>query len=206
MGKTTWMRGLAAAFLLAVPGILCAAYAQGLDEADARFLQAAAGNGLFEMEAARLAQKQADSSDIKTFAAKMLEQHRAMNGDLKTLALQKQVTLPEQPAEPNRGTLDQLRGRKGPDFDVVYVQKAAVDAHVMANRLYETAARQSADPQVRDFAQRALPMLAEHLAMSRALQRPRPAGGDRILPPVKGEAPAVSPASREAPASIAPAK
>ena len=115
-------------------------------------------------------------ADIKTFAAKMLEQHRAMNGDLKTLALQKQVTLPEQPAEPDRGTLDQLRGRKGPDFDVVYVQKAAVDAHVMANRLYETAARQSADPQVRDFAQRALPMLArDAMRQTRLLvNNPRP--------------------------------
>ncbi|KGD86913.1 hypothetical protein JL37_28830 [Achromobacter sp. RTa] len=206
MGKFTWMRGLAAAFLLAAPGALCPAYAQGLDEADARFLQAAAGAGLFEMEAAQLAQQRAGSSEIKAYAAKMLEQHRAMNGDLKTLALQKQVTLPERPAEPDRGTLEQLRGRTGPDFDAVYVQKAAVDAHVMANRLFETAARQSADPQVRDFAVRGLPVVAEHLAMSRALQRPAPKGGDKIMPPVKGEPPAVSPASREAPASIAPAK
>jgi putative membrane protein len=78
----------------------------------------------------------------------------------------------------------------------------------MANRLYETAARQSEDPEVRDFAVRSLPGVAQRLAMGRALQRDPPAGADRtdrIQPPVKGEAPAVSPASREAPASIAPA-
>lgn len=207
MRKTTWMRG-AAAFVLALSGALGAARAQGLAEADARFLQAASASGTFEVEAAELAQQRAESSEVKAYAAKMREQHRAMNGDLKTLALRKQVTLPDQPGEPDRGTLEELRNRTGADFDVVYAQKAAVDAHVMANRLYETAARQSEDPEVRDFAVRSLPGVAERLAMGRALQRDPPAGADRtdrIQPPVKGEAPAVSPASREAPASIAPA-
>ncbi|SSW66912.1 DUF4142 domain-containing protein [Achromobacter agilis] len=206
MSKTLWMRGAAAVLLLALAAAPGPAYAQGLAEADARFLQAAAGAGLFEMEAAQLAQQRADSSEIKAYAAKMLEQHRAMNGDIKTLALQKQVTLPDRPSEPDRGTLEALRGRKGPDFDVVYVKKAAVDAHVNANRLFETAARQSEDPQVRDFAVRSLPTVAEHLAMSRVLQRGTPAGPDKLQPPVKGEAPAVSPASREAPALIVPEK
>ncbi|SSW72622.1 DUF4142 domain-containing protein [Achromobacter veterisilvae] len=206
MRKTTWMRG-AAALVLALSGALGAARAQGLAEADARFLQAAAGSGTFEVEAAELAQQRAESSKVKAYAAKVREQHRAMNGDLKALALRKQVTLPDQPGAPDRRTLEELRNRTGADFDLVYVEKAAVDAHVMANRLYETAARQSEDPEVRDFAVRSLPGVAEHLAMGRALQRdaPAPAGADRIQPPVKGEAPAVSPASREAPASIAPA-
>jgi len=204
--KKTSMQGLAAALLLALSGPFGAARAQGLAEADARFLQAAAGSGMFEVEAAELAQQRADSSEVQAYAAKMLEQHRAMNGDVKTLALRNQVNLPAQPAEPDRDTLEQLRSRTGPEFDIAYVQKAGVDAHVMANRLFQTAARESEDPQVRDFAVRSLPMLAEHLAMSRALQRRPPADADKIHPPVKGEAPAVSPASREAPASIAPSR
>ncbi|MCY1511924.1 hypothetical protein D9M68_463650 [compost metagenome] len=53
---------------------------------------------------------------------------------------------------------------------------------------------------------RSLPTVAEHLAMSRVLQRGPPAGPDKLQPPVKGEVPAVSPASREAPALIVPEK
>ena len=197
------MRAWGAALLLAALGPL---QAQDLPEADARFLQAAAGLGMFEIEAARLAQQRADSRAVKSYAAQMLEQHRAIDKELRTLAQRKQVTLPDQPSEPDRSTLEQLRNRSGADFDVVYAKRAAVDAHVMANRLYETAARESEDPQVRDFATRVLPVVTQHLAMSRELQQGRPANGDKIQPPVKGEAPAVSPASRDAPASIAPPK
>lgn len=207
MKPTGWLRGLASACLLALPCILWPAHAQGLAEADARFLQAAAGSGQFEVEAAELARQRSNDGAVKAYAARMLEQHRAMNGDLKALALRKQVTLPEQPAEPDRRTLDQLGDRQGADFDALYIQKAAIDAHVMANRLYETAAKEAEDPQVRDFAVRALPTVAEHLAMSRALRQGPPAADpDKIQSAVKGEPPAVSPASREAPASIAPAR
>lgn len=206
MKKTLWVCGVVALCLLAAPGVLGGVQAQELAEPEARFLQAAAGSGMFETEAAELAKKRAGDGDVKAYAAKMLEQHRAMNAELKALAKSKQVKLPGEPSEPDRGTLQQLGNRTGPDFDALYIEKAAVDAHTTANRLFETAARESRDPQVRDFAARALPMLAEHLAMGRKLQGTPPADPDKIQPAVKGEAPAVSPASREAPASIAPAK
>ena len=207
MKKTTWMCGIIVAVcLLIAPGVLGGVWAQELAEPEARFLQAAAGSGMFEVEAAELAKKRAGDGDVKAFAAKMLEQHRAMNAELKTLAASKQVKLPTEPSEPDRGTLEQLSNRTGPDFDALYIEKAAMDAHTMANRLFETAARESKDPQVREFAARSLPMLAQHLAMARKLQGTAPADPDKIQPAVKGEAPAVSPASREAPASIAPPK
>ncbi|ADP16579.1 hypothetical protein AXYL_03259 [Achromobacter xylosoxidans A8] len=206
MKKTTWLCGIVAICLLIAPGVLGGVRAQELAEPEARFLQAAAGSGMFEAEAAELAKKRAGDGDVKAFAAKMLEQHRAMNAELKTLAASKQVKLPTEPSEPDRGTLEQLSNRTGADFDALYIEKAAMDAHTMANRLFETAARESKDPQVREFAARSLPMLAQHLAMARKLQGTAPADPDKIQPAVKGEAPAVSPASREAPASIAPPK
>jgi len=206
MKKTTWLCGIVALCLLIAPGVLGGVRAQELAEPEARFLQAAAGSGMFEVAASELAQKRAGDGDVKAFAAKMLEQHRVMNAELKKLAEAKRVKLPAEPSEPDRGTLEQLSNRTGPDFDALYIEKAALDAHTLANRLFETAARESKDPQVRDFAARSLPMLAEHLAMGRRLQGTPPADPDMIQPAVKGEAPAVSPASRQAPASIAPAK
>ena len=206
MKTTGWLRGPGRACLLALTCLVGSAHAQELAEADARFLQAAAGSGQFEMQAAQLARQRAGSGEVKAYAAKVREQHRAMNGDLQALAGRKHVTLPEQPAEPDRRTLEQLDGMQGADFDALYIQKAAVDAHVIANRLYETAAREAEDPEVRDFAVQALPTVAEHLAMGRALGRAPASDPDKIQPPVKGEPPAVSPASREAPASIAPAR
>lgn len=206
MKKTIWVYGIVAVCLLIAPCVLGGVQAQELAAPETRFLQAAAGSGMFEVAAAELAKKRAGNAGVKAYAEKMLAQHRAMNAELKALANRKQVKLPASPSEPDRGTLEQLAGRSGADFDALYIEKAAVDAHTTANRLFETAARESKDPQVRDFAVRALPMLAEHLAMGRRLQGSPPADPDKIQPAVKGEAPAVSPASREAPASIAPAR
>ncbi|MEN4920390.1 DUF4142 domain-containing protein [Achromobacter spanius] len=181
-------------------------HAADLAASDARFLEAAAGAGIFEVEAAELAGKRAQDAQVRAYAAKMLEQHRKVNGELKALAAAKQVELPGQPSEPDRATLQDLRAKTGAAFDQLYVEKAAVDAHATANRLFQTAAKESEDPQIREFASRTLPMLADHYSMSRTLKGDAAASGERIQPAPKGEAPAVSPASREAPASVVPPK
>lgn len=181
-------------------------HAAELDASDARFLQAASGAGIFEVQAAELAGKRAKDAQVRAFAAKMLEQHAAVNKEVKALAAAKKVSLPDQPAEPERATLEELRGKTGAEFDQLYIQKAALDAHVTANRLFETAAKESEDAQVRDFAVRTLPMLRDHYAMSRTLQREPALNGEKIHPAPKGEAPPVSPASRAAPASVVPEK
>lgn len=206
MNKTTRpkLARLAAAALLA--GAASLSWAADLAAPDARFLQAAAGAGMFEVEAAELAAKRAQDAQVRTFAAKMLAQHGAVNKELKALAAAKKVSLPGEPGEPDRATLAQLKEVSGAAFDALYIDKAAVDAHATANRLFDTAAKESKDPQVRDFAARTLPMLADHYSMSRALKREPAVNGDKIQPAVKGEAPAVSPASREAPASVVPEK
>ncbi len=198
------LAALAAAVVFA--GLGHQGQAAELDASDARFLQAASGAGMFEVQAAELAGKRAKDAQVRAFAAKMLEQHSAVNKELKALAAAKNVSLPGQPAEPERATLQELRDRTGAAFDQLYIQKAAVDAHVTANRLFETAAKESQDAQVRDFAVRTLPMLSDHYSMSRALQGEPAANGDKIHPAPKGEAPPVSPASRAAPASVVPEK
>lgn len=204
MRKMKWMCGVAAVCLLALPCALATVQAQGLSDADAGFLKAAAASGSFEVEAAKLAVQRADSSKVKDYASKMLEQHREIGAELKTLAANKKVRLPDQLDQSDLRTLAQLQQREGPAFDLVYIDKAAVEGHIKINQLFEAAVYRATDPEVRDFAQRVLPIVTEHLAMSRALQQAPPVDADKILPPVKGEAPAVSPASREAPASIAP--
>ncbi|AVJ28057.1 DUF4142 domain-containing protein [Achromobacter spanius] len=198
------LAAVAAAVVLAGAGHL--SHAAELAASDARFLQAASGSGLFEVQAAELAGKRAQDAQVRAFAAKMLEQHSAVNKELKALAASKNVSLPDQPAEPERATLHELGGKTGAAFDQLYIQKAAVDAHATANRLFETAAKASEDAQVRDFAVRTLPMLSDHYAMSRALQREPAVNGEKIHPAPKGEAPPVSPASRAAPASVVPEK
>lgn len=206
MKKTPRLMAAALVALAALAGAAPTIHAADLAASDARFLEAAAGAGMFEMEAAELAGKRAQDAQVRAYAAKMLEQHRKVNDELKALAAARKVPLPGQPSAPDRATLEQLRAKTGAAFDDLYVEKAALDAHATANRLFETAAKESEDPQIRDFASRTLPMLADHYSMSRALKGAPAANGEKIQPAPKGEAPAVSPASREAPASVVPPK
>ena len=107
----TSFAALAAAVVLAGAGSL--SHAAELDASDARFLQAASGSGIFEVQAAELAGKRAKDAQVRAFAAKMLEQHTAVNKEIQALAAAKNISLPDQPAEPDRATLHELREKTG---------------------------------------------------------------------------------------------
>ncbi|MBB1624726.1 DUF4142 domain-containing protein [Achromobacter sp. UMC71] len=206
MTRKTLMQGLAAACLFGLLAAPLAAGAAGLPDADSHFLQAAAAADAFQARAAALAHDRAASTEVRTFAAKMQSQHQAGAADLQRLARSKQVALPDKPEPADQRTLDGLAGKTGAAFDALYIDQVAVDAHVKTVALYQDAAKQAGDAQVREFAARAAPALADHLALARALKRDPAANQERMPPAAKDEPAAISPAAREAPASVAPTK
>src|SRR5260221_11518804 len=67
---------------------------------DQEFLNKAAVGGLYEVEAGRLAQEKANSSDVKAFGEMLVKDHSSANDELKALATSKSAVLPsELPAE-----------------------------------------------------------------------------------------------------------
>jgi len=206
MNKKKILQRLAAICLSGGVAASWAAVAAGLSEADSHFLQAAAAADAFQVQAASLARERAASTEVRTFAAKMQAQHQEDGAGLKRLAASKQVTLPDQPEPADQRTLETLAGKTGTEFDALYTDQVAVAAHAKTDALYRDAARQAGDAQVREFAAQAGPRQADHLTLARALKRDPAARQDQIQPATRGEPPAVSPAAREAPASVAPEK
>lgn len=142
-----------------------------LARADRGFLEQAAQNGHAELEASRLAVQKATDPQVKRFAQTMVDEHTRMGQELQTLARSKGVQVPNEPSMMQRAKLKLLSGADGGDFTSRYVDSFGLSAHEETIKLFEEAARDARDPEVKAFASRGLPGLQRHLTMARELPR-----------------------------------
>lgn len=140
-----------------------------LAPADRNFLMRAAGSGLAEVEAARMAADRAQDEAVKRYAAMLLEQHEAANRELSSLAQSKGVTLPTSMPAGKRRELNRIGREKGEDFDALFVQSVGVREHRQDVRLFREASRNAKDPEVKAWAAKMLPALEQHLRQAQAL-------------------------------------
>jgi len=136
---------------------------------DASFLKEAAEAGGAEVEASKLAQSKAQRADVKAFAGTMVTEHSQLADELKQLAAAKKVELPSGPTLVQKSKLKLIDSGDDAKFDERYVKSFGVKAHEDTIKLFEEASRDAKDPEVKAFAQKALPSLQHHLDMARAL-------------------------------------
>lgn len=132
------------------------------------FLKEAAQGGLAEVEMGNLAAKNAQSAEVKAFGQMMVSDHGKANAELKALAAKKNIELPADIGS-HRSTIDKLKGLMGKDFDHKYVD-AMVDDHDKDVSAFQAQADKSADPDVKAFAAKTLPVLKAHLEKIKAIQ------------------------------------
>ncbi|MBX6319083.1 DUF4142 domain-containing protein [Pigmentiphaga sp.] len=144
--------------------------AADLARKDASFLQDAAESGQLEISASQLAERNASHPDVKSFAKMMVADHTAVDSELKALASRKGVELPSEPTRKVRSAVNDLQKKNGADFDKEYAEEIAVDAHEDAVKLFEKAAKDAEDAEVKAFAAKVLPNLQQHLAKGKELQ------------------------------------
>ncbi|RZL04363.1 MAG: DUF4142 domain-containing protein [Rubrivivax sp.] len=140
-----------------------------LAHADAEFLKQAAQNGHAEVEGSQLALTRAASPEVKAFAQKMVDEHTQSSQELKALAASKGVTVPDTSSIVQKAKLKLLSARDGASFDKHYADTVGVKAHQDTVKLFQKAADQAKDPEVKAFATKTLPILQHHLDMSRDL-------------------------------------
>jgi putative membrane protein len=140
-----------------------------LDGSDKRFLENAAQNGQAEIEGSKLAQKQSTSADVKAFAGQMLDAHTALNQELVTLASKKGVEAPTEPSLTQKVELKALN-MTDKSFDTTYADRIGVKANEKTLKLFQEAASDAKDPEVKAFAQKHIPDLEKHLQLAKALQ------------------------------------
>ncbi len=133
------------------------------------FMMEAAKGGMAEVELGRLAQKQAQNAEVKSFAQKMVQDHSNANTELKQLAGKKSVTLPADVGAENKATMDTLSKLSGAQFDKGYVD-AMVKAHEKDVSLFKAQSESGTDADAKAFAAKTLPTLQMHLTMIKEMQ------------------------------------
>ena len=141
----------------------------GADEESASFLVKAANMGMAEVELGKLAQEKARNEKVKSFGAMMVSDHTTANNEVKSLASQRNITLPDSVSNEKRKDKEDLAKKTGADFDKAFM-RAMVDDHNATIDLFEKASNNVKDNAVKTFVDNTLPKLRHHLDSAKAIQ------------------------------------
>lgn len=133
-------------------------------EYDAEFMAKAASGGLLEVKMGQEVIKRAVTPQAKEFAQKMVSDHQKSNAELKALAAQKNITVPATMADEQNNVYKDVLEKKGVKMDQEYMKEMIKD-HQEDVKEYTEASTKAADPEIKAFATKNVPVLQMHLAM-----------------------------------------
>ena len=140
------------------------------EAAAADFAPKAAASDMFEIEAAKIAQKRSARAEVKAFAGEMIAAHTKSTTALKKAIAADNLAITPPAALPSdlQGKLDDLNKADAKDFDKKYAD-GQVDAHQSALNLMQRYAEDGDAPAVKAFAAATAPVVQGHLDMAKAL-------------------------------------
>lgn len=139
-------------------------------EDDAEFATVAAAGGMLEVRLGELAQQNGNSDVVKRLGKAMVEEHTKANQELKTLASQKNITLPEALSEEHQEKFNELAEKTGTDFDEAYTDFMVKD-HKDDLDAFKKEAEDGNDPEIQSWASGKLQTLEHHLMMAEEAQK-----------------------------------
>ena len=128
-----------------------------LSEKDKSFMKKAARGGVMEVAMGKMAEQNAQSDDVKSFAKRMVTDHGKANDELKSIAQQKNVELPSK--EPSGKWTS----------DKAYMNMMVRD-HEKTLADFKQEASNGSDPDVKKFAEDTAKVVQEHLELAKETQ------------------------------------
>lgn len=164
----------ACALLMAAPALYAQTVTQAasttaanpLPAVDRDFVQAASMSSSTEIDAAKLAGRNSDNKDVKSFAHEMMLDHTKLTMQLK-MAAPHGVQVPKDNSDTS--VLDALRPLKGRAFDRAYAQKVGLEGHRQAIAAFRKEISEGQDASLKQAARSALPTINEHYQKAQQL-------------------------------------
>ena len=149
---------------------------------DKMFVEKAAVGGMFEVKSSQVAQQKATDTNVKTFAARMVTDHTKANQELLSLARTKGWQVPTTMDQKHQDMLNQLSKKQSAEFDKAYMD-IQMKAHDKTVALFEKAAENCKDAELKAWAKKTLPTLKEHQQMAKSMGHGTTGGHTTTTPP-----------------------
>jgi putative membrane protein len=140
------------------------------DAETSSFLVKAADGGMTEVKLGQLAEQKGNDPRVKDFGSMMIHDHSAVNDQVKALAAQRNVTLPDSVSDDHKKEIEDLSKKSGKAFDKAYVN-AMVKGHESTVDLFQSSLDKSNDTEVKNFINNTLPKVKAHLDSVKAIQK-----------------------------------
>ena len=140
----------------------------GVNDDVADFAVKAANAGMTEIKMGEYEVKHASDKSVKDYASMLVKDHTKAGDELKSIAKSKNITLPAMPGSDNMDMMTDLMKKTGKDFDKAYMNQMVKD-HKDAVDLFQKAADNSKDSDMKTFAANTLPVLQKHLNDAEAI-------------------------------------
>jgi putative membrane protein len=141
-----------------------------VSKADQDFAVNTAIAGMTEIQAAQMAEQKTKAKDVKDYAEMMVKDHTAAADKLKTIATQKNITLPAALTPDAQKDLDNLQQETGNKFDKDYMAMMVSD-HKKVIGAFENESKNGSDADIRAFADSTLHTLRLHLEKAEMCQK-----------------------------------
>jgi putative membrane protein len=126
---------------------------------DRIFARSALASGIAEVKISHHVEERSPTSDVRTLAKRIADDHEALNGKLRSFAGPDADAVDTDASAKAMDAL--IRSSEGTDLDRAYLQHM-VDGHARSIAKYEAAASTVRDDALRTLAKNALPKLREH--------------------------------------------
>ncbi len=136
---------------------------------DREFATQAAGGGLYEVEVSRIAASRAADPQVRSYAQMLVTHHAAANDQLMGIFKVKNFQPPASMPADKQAKLARIQALSGPELDREYIRTVGLGDHQSDIALFERAARDTADPDLKAWFAKTLPTLRSHLQAAQAL-------------------------------------
>lgn len=138
---------------------------KSLSDQDKKFADAAAVGGLMEVMIGQLAATNAQNAKVKSLGEMMVKDHSKANDELKKWATTAGYTLPKSLDAEKQKKYDDLKAKKGTEFDKMYTDLMVSD-HKEDIEEFKKEASNGSETSLKSFASQTLPTLEHHLMES----------------------------------------
>jgi putative membrane protein len=140
---------------------------QGLRPVDREFLTVIKYANLWEIPMGKLATERGTTQPVKDVGATMFADHTQLNVDVKKIADQFGVTLPNEPTSSQKAWISEISSKTGADFDRTFANRLR-GAHGTVFGLVAEIRSGASNEVIRDFATSANEIVMRHMTMLEA--------------------------------------